>query len=109
MKRLTILTVLVLAGLLTAVLLSGYLRVRAIHQFYFRAARLQDAVRQQTGLEDVEVVTDSTHPNGVFIFCKHQIPSGDKARLDRLFHEYFPDRPMQVDDPGPLYPTETKP
>ena len=69
--------------------------------------RLVAKIKNIPGLEDVEVVTDSTHPNGVFIFCKHQIPPDNKTRLDRLFHEYFPDRPMHVDDPGPLYPTET--
>ena len=98
---------LVLAGLVAAVLFSGFLRVRAIHRFRLQATLLQDAVRKEAGLEDVEVVTDSTHPIGVFIFCKHKIPADAKKRLDRLFHQYFPDKPMQVDDPGPLYPTET--
>ncbi len=109
MKKRTIQLLLVFAGLLVALLLPGYLRVRAYRSVERQAARLQNAVRKATGLEDVEVETDSTHPNGVFIFCKHKIPAEAKVRLDRLFHQYFPDRPMQVDDPGPLYPTETSP
>jgi hypothetical protein len=109
MKRRTVIILLVLAGLATTYLLFGYVRTRAIHRFYLQVERLRDAVRQQPGLEDVEVVDDSTHPSGVFIFCKHKIPADAKARLDHLFHQYFPDRPMQVDDPGPLYPTETNP
>ena len=109
MKKRTSILLLVLAGLVAALVFSGYLRARGIQRFRAQAEHLQNAVRQEVGLEDVEVVTDSTHPNGVFIFCKHKIPADAKARLDHLFHQYFSDKPMQVDDPGPLYPTETNP
>lgn len=109
MKMRTSILLLVLAGLIATLVFFGYLRARGIHRFRAQAEHLQNAVRQEVGLEDVEVVTDSTHPNGVFIFSKHRIAADAKARLDYLFHQYFPDRPMQVDDPGPLYPTETNP
>ena len=99
MKKWIVLALLVLGGLVGVMLLSGLMRVRAYHRFCLQAERLQNAVRQEAGLEDVDVPTDSTAPYGLVISCKRQLPSVDKARLEHLFHEYFPDIPTQrVDD-----------
>jgi len=99
MKKWIMVVVLVLGGLLGVMLLSGFLRVRAYHQFYLQAGRLQDAVRHEPGLGDVGVETDSTAPYGLVISCKRQLPPADKARVEHLFQEYFPDIPeRQVDD-----------
>src|ERR1051325_2991125 len=98
MKTWTV-VLLVLGALVGVMLLSGFMRVRAYHRFCLQAARLQDAVRHEVGLEDISVVTDSTAPYGLVISYERQLPPADKARLKRLFHESFPDRPtQQMDD-----------
>jgi hypothetical protein len=92
-KRIVLL--LVLGGLLGVVLLLACMRVRAHYRFCLQAGRLQDAVRHEPGLREVHVETDSTAPCGLVISCKRQLPPVDKARLEHLFHEYFPDLPTQ--------------
>jgi hypothetical protein len=99
MKKWIMFVVLVLGGLLSVMLLLGFMRVRAYHRFCLQAGRLQDAVRHEAGLRDVDVDTDSTAPYGLVISCKRQLPPVDEARVEHLFHEYFPDVPTQrVDD-----------
>jgi hypothetical protein len=99
LRKKWIVLLLVLGGLLGAVLLSAFMRVRAHHRFYLQAGRLQDAVRHEAGLREVDVDTDSTAPYGLVISCNRLLPPGDKARLEHLFNEYFPGVPTQrVDD-----------
>jgi len=97
-KTWIVLVVLVLGGLLGLMLLSGFMRTRAHHRFWLRAERLQEAVRHEAGLGDVDVDTDSTAPYGLVISCKRELPPVDKARLQHLFHEYLPDFPAQEVD-----------